>query len=250
MFRFCATLAAMHAAAAQQCVCELPDPGNNGSKPIDILPLGHQTFKARQNWEGNPPEDKDYDWDLHFDCVADFLKQTGPGEKPKDFDKCDVVSAQPNGLIINVQSSQDMGSAAEITLICDPEGPADSVVWPYKAGSTNPAEQVTVSGVPPSLSYQLQGTTRCACAGGCSGGAPISDLSAEPVFFLVCLIGGIIGVALYLGIGVAIGFKQGKRGAELIPNVSFWVSFPSYVVEGALFICGGACRKAEGYESK
>jgi hypothetical protein len=62
---------------------------------------------------------------------------------------------------------------------------------------------------------------------------------------VTCII--FVGGALYFIVGCIIKAARGARGAEAIPNVDFWKSFPGLVRDGFLFVF--TCGKRTSYGS-
>jgi len=77
-------------------------------------------------------------------------------------------------------------------------------------------------------------------------GVLISSTDGGEVFAIVVLVLLLVGVILYIGIGMIIMWKV--KGAqtipEMIPNKDFWVSIPFLVRDGCLFIAHG-CKKGD-----
>lgn len=232
MLQQIALLAASGSALAA-CSCNLV--AQNGSK-IDMAPMGKSAFKAEQNWIDHAPETKVYTWDASLDCVGSLLfDQTFPGEPATQFN-CDSTEANDQGVIYRGTSAD--GRAVTININCDmtaPERPA----WPYKENPSDDSQRVTVQGDPPALQYTAQGSSKCACAGGCTGGAPSGGggISEGGDFFIAFIVIIIVGPLLYIGIGAAFMFKfKERRGIEVIPHLEFWKEFPFLVVAGFQFV--------------
>ncbi|XP_033761369.1 uncharacterized protein LOC117343154 [Pecten maximus] len=108
---------------------------------------------------------------------------------------------------------------------------------------------VTANGetAPGSNSYEFLLYSKCGCAGQCDGGpGPRPNKAGSTVTFSVGTI--IIIVALSLGCLYMVGgilymkMVRHAQGKEVVPNVSFWGSFPGLVKEGFVFTVS-MCRR-------
>lgn len=205
------------------------------SSKIDLTQIASgKTFEINENFNGFRTL---YKWTLDL-CTP--LPQRGAcntgyyihGEYMQNNDRCyeqlGESSTVPTAEVDTTQGVVTMHYVTQasspknayVVLECDPN---------MEPNTIEPSGDVMYSSTsnPYTQNYRFFFKSKCACSGGCYSGGGIGGW-----LFIIFLL---VGIVLYVGIGMGWNHRKGLRGIELIPHLAFWKDLPALVKEGVLF---------------
>ncbi|KAH3719472.1 cation-dependent mannose-6-phosphate receptor-like [Dreissena polymorpha] len=130
--------------------------------------------------------------------------------------------------VVGAYTAHDGARKSQVTYICDPSASSPTF---------------TVMGETKQSFYEFRISSKYACPDGGSGPGPgpgpIITVSVSISVGWVLTILFLSGTSLYLIAGLLVNkIYRHNSGRELLPNISFWISFPGLVKDGCLFVVG------------